>query len=119
MAAERAQSTQSTPRQPSVGSAAATGAVASTLPRPPMETAMPVTRATFAGANHCAFALMMAISPAETPTPTITRATARVAKSSASAKSANPTAVTRPNPACTLRAPTRSSAMPPGSCAAA
>jgi hypothetical protein len=119
VAAERPQSTHRTPRQPSAGSAAATGTVDSTLPSPPMETAIPVTRATFAGANHCALALMIAISPAEMPTPTITRARVRVAKLSASANSANPAAVTRLSAACTLRAPTRSSAMPPGSCATA
>ena len=119
VAADTPQSTHSTPRQPSAGNAAATGTVDSTLPRPPMETAIPVTRATFAGANHCALALMIAISPAEMPTPTITRAMTRVAKLSASANSANPAAVTRPNAACTLRAPTRSSAMPTGSCATA
>ena len=52
----------------------------STLPSPPIATAIPVTFATFAGANHWVFALMTAISPAETPTPMITRARTEAAQ---------------------------------------
>ncbi len=91
-AAAIAHSSHSTPRQPSDGSAAWTGAVVSTLPSPPIATAMPVTLATFAGANHWVFALMTAISPAETPTPMITRARTKPPRLSDSANTAKPAA---------------------------
>jgi hypothetical protein len=118
-AAEIAASSHSTPRQPSTGRAAWTGAVVSTLPSPPIATAMPVTFATFAGTNHSVFALMTAISPAETPTPMITRARTKPARPSDSANAAKPAAVSRPSVACTRRGPRRSSATPSGICASA
>ena len=112
-------SAQNTPRQPSVGSAHSTGAVASTLPSVENAIAMPVMPATFAGANHSVLPLMIAISPAEIPTPRITRATMKPVIPEDSANSAKPAAATSISPVCIRLGPITSSATPSGSCTTA
>src|SRR5262245_13426568 len=67
-------SSQNTPRQPSCGNIACAGAVVSTLPVEEIAMAMPVIAATRSRGNHCELPLMTDIRPAETPTPSITRA---------------------------------------------
>src|SRR5581483_5679327 len=116
---DRAHSSPRTPRHPITGSAACAGTVASMLPRTPMAWPIALMRATLAGANQSVFALMSAIKPAETATPRTTRAAAKPANPSESAKRAKPPAVTRPSAACRRRGPIRSSASPSGSCASA
>ena len=116
---ESAHSTQSTPRHPSVGSAACAGVVVRTLPSAPITPAMPLMFATCVGANHCVFALSTAISPAETPMPSSKRARTKPGRPSASANTAKPAAATRPKAAWTRRGPMTSSATPSGSCATA